>query len=119
MGCLFCMSRMTARFFMFALAILLLTCGSKVFSAREFQRSISSVVYPFAVRYARQRVMPHLHYAVDLYHMDKERGTVELSFFFIKEQGDSLLWVECVEKVPVSLLDTVHCRKWYGYDYLR
>ena len=119
MGCLFCMSRMTTCFFMLALAIFLVTCGSKVFPTLEMQSSVSGVTYPFAVQSARQRVMPHLHYAVDMSHMDNERGTVELSFYFIKEKGDSLLWIECVEKVPVSLVDTAWCHRWYYNDYIR
>lgn len=116
MGCLFCMSKMTARFLLLALAILLVTCGSKVFRMRQTQRGVGHVLYPFAVLSARQRVMPHLHYAVDMHHMDKERGIVELSFFFVKSRGDSLQWVECVEKVPLSLVDTAQCYRWRGYE---
>lgn len=113
------MSRMTTCFLILALAIIFVTCGSRVFPAREAQRGVSGVAYPFAVQTARQRVMPHLHYAVDMRHLNNERETVELSFYFIKEQGDSLLWVECVEKVPVSLVDTAWCRRWYYNDYDR
>lgn len=113
------MSKMTARFFMLSIAILLVTCGSKAFRAREMQCNVGGIVYPFAVRSARQKVMPHLHYAVNMHHANREQGTVELSFFFVKEQGDSLLWIECVEKVPVSLVDTVHCCRWRYYDYIR
>ena len=110
---------MTTCFLMLALAVILVTCGSRVFPAHEVKRAVSGVDYPFAVRAARQRVMPHLHYAVDMRHVDNEHGTVELSFYFIKEQGDTLLWVECVEKVPLSLVDTAWCRRWYYYDYDR
>ena len=110
---------MTARFFILALAMLLVTCGSKAFHPRQMQRRKGGVIYPFAVSYARQRVMPHLHYAVDMRYIDIEAGTVELSFFFVKEQGDSLLWVDCVERIPVSLVDTACSRTLYVYDYNR
>lgn len=113
------MSKITPRFFMLAFAILLVTCGSKAFRVREVQYYVDNVTYPFAVQTARQKVLPHLHYAVDMRHIDRKRGTIELSFYFIKEQGDSLLWVECVEKIPVSLVDTARCRRWYHSDYIR
>ena len=108
---------MTARFFILALAMLLVTCGSKAFHPRHMQRRKGAVVYPFAVSSARQRVMPHLHYTVDMRYINVESETVELSFFFVKEQGDSLLWVECVERIPLSLVDTVCCHS--SYEYIR
>ena len=113
------MSKMTIPFFILALAALFVTCGSRAFRARVVQNDVGAAVYPFAVSSARQRVMPHLHYAVDIYHKDKKGEAVELSFFFVKEQGDSLLWVECVEMVPLSLIDTVMCRRWYSSDCIR
>ena len=83
--------------------VLLFTCGSR--TLRQ-QIGGGNIALPFAVRQERTAVLPHLQYDVDLLHVDKERGLVELSFSFVKETGDSLLWIECVEKVPLSLLDT-------------
>ena len=93
-----------ARLFLMLLAtVLLLTCGSR--TLRQ-QIGGDNIALPFAVRQEMAAVLPHLQYDVDLLHVDKERGLVELSFSFVKETGDSMLWIECVEKVPLSLLDT-------------
>ena len=95
-------------FFMLVAVVSFLSCGSRVFR----QQSVGGdIVLPFAVRHERAAVLPHLQYDVDLLHVDKELGLVELSFSFVKESGDSLLWVECVEKVPLSLVDTA------GYNW--
>ena len=51
--------------------------------------------------------------SLDAGSIDRRRGTVELSFYFTKEQGDSILWVECVERVPLALIDTALCRRWF------
>ena len=90
-------------FFMFLAVVSLFSCGSR---AIRQQMGGDNIALPFAVRQERAAVLPHLQYDVDLLHIDKERGLVELSFSFVKESGDSMLWVECVEKVPLSQLDT-------------
>ena len=104
---------MIARLFiLLAVVAMFFSCGSNVFgyvSAKECVREIS---YPFAVHEERQAVFPHLHYSVDMHTLDRENSLVELSFFFLKEQGDSLLWVECVESVPVALIDTAGHKMW-------
>ena len=103
-GCFFCMKGKIARLLLMLLAtVLLFTCGSR--TLRQ-QIGGGNIALPFAVRQEMAAVLPHLQYDVDLLHVDKERGLVELSFSFVKETGDSLLWIECVEKVPLSLLDT-------------
>lgn len=103
-GCFFCMKGKIAwLFFMFLAVVSLFSCGSR--TLRQ-QIGGDNIVLPFAVWQERAAVLPHLQYDVDLLHVDKERGLVELSFSFVKESGDSLLWIECVEKVPLSLLDT-------------
>ena len=90
-------------FFMFLAVVSLFSCVSR---AIRQQIGGGNIALPFAVRQEMAAVLPHLQYDVDLLHVDKERGLVELSFSFVKESGDSLLWIECVEKVPLSLLDT-------------
>lgn len=102
------------RFFILFLSLFFTACGSNALSGGE-----RGVVYAFPVEGERERVLSHLHYAVDVHTVDYKRGTVELSFYFSKEQGDSVLWVECVEQVPLTLIDTALCRRWFNYDYHR
>ena len=104
---------MTCRFLIPLVLVVLVACGSKSFRA-EAARGQGSVL-DFAIERERARVLPHLHYSLDIRSIDRRRGTIELSFYFIKEQGDSLLWVECVERVPLALIDTALCSRWLHY----
>ena len=113
------MDKMTHRFFIFFLSLFLVACGGSALRGGERAVAERGVVCPFAVESARDRVLSHLHYSVDVHTVDYKRGTVELSFYFSKEQGDSVLWVECVERVPLTLIDTVLCRRWFDYYYHR
>ena len=113
------MSKMTCRFFILFASAAFVACGSRAFRLWDGQERAGEIVYPFAVVRERERVLPHMHYSLDVHSIDKERGTVDLSFYFVKEQGDSLLWVECVERVPLTLVDTALCRRWFSYDYAR
>lgn len=110
--------RMTCRFLiLLALLLAVVACGSK---SHRVQGVYGSEAFaPFAVEDERERVLSHLHYSLDAASVDRRRGTVELSFYFAKEQGDSVLWVECVERVPLALIDTALCRRWFNYDYHR
>lgn len=101
-----------ARLLLLSVVAVLLSCSSNAFRAGVARGSTRDVLYPFAVSDERQTVFPHLHYSVDMRSLDKEQNLVELSFYFLKEQGDSLLWIECVEKVPVALIDTTGHKKW-------
>ena len=109
------MSKMTHCFFIFLASATLVACGSRPFRVPKGEEG--SVVCPVFVELERERVMPHLNYSLDVHSID--RGTIELSFCFVKEQGDSLLWVECVERVPMELVDTALCHRWFDYDYIR
>ena len=97
------------------LSVALVACGSKDLRA-GFMRA-DRVMLPPAVESEKERVLSHLHYSLDAGSIDRRRGTVELSFYFTKQQGDSLLWVECVERVPLELIDTALCHRWLDYDY--
>ncbi len=99
----------TARFFVLMAALaLVVSCSSN--SLRS--RTAGGVgMLPFAVLDERMRVLSHLHYEVE--HCGDD--VAELSFHFVRQHGDSLLWVECVEKVPLELLEiaegnVVQCR---------
>ena len=108
--------RMTHRFFMLlALSAVLVACGSKDLRA-GFMRA-DRVILPPAVESEREKVFPHLHYSLDAGSVGLGRDAVELSFYFTRQQGDSLLWVECVEMVPLELIDTALCHRWFNYDY--
>lgn len=107
------------RFFILFLSLFFTACGSNALSGGGREPGESGVVFSFAVESERERVLSHLHYAVDAHTVDYLYGTVELSFYFSKEQGDSVLWVECVEQVPLTLIDTALCRRWFNYDYHR
>lgn len=113
------MSKMACRFFIFFVSLAFASCGSRAFRLWDSKEQAGEIVYPFAVARERDRVLHHLHYSLDVHSVDKERGTVDLSFHFVREQGDSLLWVECVERVPLVLVDTALCRRWLSYDYVR
>ena len=108
------MNRMACRFFVLLAPVVLVACGSKAFRAPV--ETVPESFFFWAAERERERVLPHLHYSLDVHSVDSRRGTVELSFYFVKEQGDSLLWVECVEQVPMSLVDTALCRRWLDYD---
>ena len=104
---------MIARLFiLLAVVAMFFSCGSNTFGIGNADVRAREISYPFAVREERQAVFPHLHYSVDMHTLDRENSLVELSFFFLKEQGDSLLWVECVESVPVALIDTAGHKMW-------
>ncbi len=107
----------TRCFFIFIALVALVACGSKSFSG-EARQELGGI-FDFAIERERARVLPHLHYSLGAHSIDRRRGTIELSFYFMKEQGDSLLWVECVERVPLSLVDTALCRRWLNYEYDR
>ena len=94
-----------------ALPLAIVACGSK--ALRTVKMRGDEVVLPFPVEMERERVLSHLHYSLDAGSIDRRRGTVELSFYFAKERGDTLLWVECVERVPLALIDTALCRRWF------
>ena len=111
------MSKMTCRFLIPLVLVVLVACGSKSFRA-EAARGQGSVL-DFAIERERARVLSHLHYSLGAHSIGRRCGTVELSFYFMKEQGDTLLWVECVERVPLALIDTVLCRRWLNYEYGR
>ena len=116
MVCLSCM-RIAHCFFMFIALVAVVACGSKFHRVGGAQGA-GELTY-LAMESERERVLPHLHYSLDAGSVDRRRGTVELSFYFAKEQGDSVLWVECVERVPLALIDTALCRRWFAYDYYR
>ena len=108
--------RMTCRFFiLLALTVTNVACGCKSHRVQGVHGREGLV--SLAVEDERERVLSHLHYSLDAASVDRRRGTVELSFYFAKEQGDSVLWVECVERVPLALIDTALCSRWFGYDY--
>ena len=110
--------RMTLRFFiLLASMVAVVACGSKAHRVGAVRAD--EVVWPLTVESERERVLSHLHYSLDAGSIDRRRGTVELSFYFTKEQGDSILWVECVERVPLALIDTALCRRWFARDYYR
>ena len=109
------MSKVAHLFFIFLALAVLVACGSKALRVRGGQAR--SAVCPVFVEQERERVLPHLNYSLDVHSID--RGTIELSFCFVKEQGDSLLWVECVERVSMELVDTALCHRWFDYDYIR
>ena len=111
------MSKIMHRFLIFAVSAALVACGSKALRVRDGQAR--SALSPLLLEQERQRVLPHLGYSWDIHTIDRARGTIELSFCFVKEQGDSLLWVECVEQVPMAIVDTALCRRWFDYDYIR
>lgn len=99
------------RFFLFVLAAaLLVMCGSNALRTQSAPVRQAPLFYPFAVIDDREALLPHLHYVLNLDCVDKKHNSVELSFYFVKERGDSLFWVECVEMVPIALLDTACCR---------
>ena len=108
---------MAYRFFISFMLVALVACGSKSFSGESGQEQ--GGVFDFAIERERAKVLPHLHYSLGTHSIDSRRGTIELSFYFVKELGDSLLWVECVERVPLSLVDTALCRRWLNYEYDR
>jgi hypothetical protein len=105
------MRKMTCRFLIPLVLVVLVACGSKSFRG-EAARGQGSVL-DFAIERERARVLPHLHYSLGVSGIGRRCGTVELSFYFVKEQGDTLLWVECVERVPLALVDTALCRRWF------
>ena len=108
--------RKTRRFFMLmTLLVARVSCGSRAFHVDG--TGDDDVVLPFSIVSEKERVLSHLHYSLDAGSIDRRRGTVELSFYFTKQQGDSLLWVECVERVPLELIDTALCHRWLDYDY--
>ena len=107
---------MAHRFFIFIVSAALIACGSKVYRVRGGEVH-GVVVCPVPVEEERERVLSHLNYSLDVHSID--RGTIELSFCFAKVQGDSLLWIECVERVSMALVDTALCRRWFDYDYIR
>ena len=109
--------RIARCFFMFIASVAVVACGCK--SHRVGGAQGAGALPSLAVESERERVLPHLHYSLDAASVDRRRGTVELSFYFAKEQGDSVLWVECVERVPLALIDTALCRRWFNYDYHR
>ena len=110
--------RIACRFFiLLALSVVIVACGSKSHRVKGVYGN--EVLSPLDVEGERERVLSHLHYSLDAASVDRRRGTVELSFYFAKEQGDSLLWVECVERVPLALIDTALCHRWFSYDYYR
>jgi hypothetical protein len=109
------MNKMMRHFLLYILLMLLAACGSKGFRVSEGQGPAGDVIYMYAVEDERERVQPHLHYSLDANSIDKRHGTIELSFYFMKEQGDSMLWMECVEKIPMSLVDTALCHRWFEY----
>ena len=111
------MNKIVRRFFILIILAVSVACGSKVFRDSSGQSGVRAVIYPFAASDERQEVLPHLHYSLNASSINSKRGTVELSFYFMKEQGDSVLWVECVERVPIALIDTAGCRKWFGYKW--
>ena len=100
-----------------AMLLLFVACGSKALPTGV--AGTGKIVLPFYAECEKERVLSHLHYSLDAASVDRRRGTVELSFYFAKEQGDSVLWVECVERVPLALIDTALCRLWFNYDYHR
>lgn len=106
------MNRMSCRFLISLVSVVLVACGSKAF--RHQNEVLQEHLYSMAVERERARVLPHLHYSLDVYCIDNSDGTVGLSFYFVKEKGDSLLWVECVERVPMSLVDTALCHRWFN-----
>ena len=92
----------TASFFVLMAAVAMVAaCSSN--SLRSHTADGVGVQLPSAVLDERKRVMPHLHYELGNCGDD----VAELSFHFVRQHGDSLLWVECVEKVPVELLEIV------------
>ena len=98
-----------------ACALLLVACGCK--EKRTGIAGTEKTVLTFFTESEKERVLSHLHYSLDIGTIDHIRGTVELSFCFTRLQGDSLLWVECVERVPLELIDTALCHRWLDYDY--
>ena len=119
MARLSCMNKMARCFFMFLASVVLVACGSKSLRAKNAFEQVEEMVCSSIVERERARVLPHLHYSLDVYSIDHGRGTIELSFYFVKEQGDSLLWVEGMERVPLELIDTALCSRWLNYDYAR
>ena len=111
------MNKIVCRFFILLILIFSVACGSKAFRAWGGQDGAREIVYPFAAGVERQEGWSHLHYSLNANSIDSRRGTVELSFYFIKEQGDSMLWVECVERVPMALIDTSGYHRWFGYKW--
>ena len=109
--------RITCRFFIYVASVVLVACGSKAFRVQN--EMLPESFCSLAVERERERVLSHLHYSLDIHSFDRKRGTIELSFYFMKEQGDSILWVECVERVPLALIDTALCHRWFDYDYIR
>lgn len=109
-----------ARCFLISLIpVVLVACGSRSFRGKSALEQVGEAVCSSIVERERAKVLPHMHYSLDVHSIDRRRGTVDLSFYFVKEQGDSLLWVECVERVPLALIDTALCRRWLNYDYNR
>ena len=98
-----------------AMSLLFVACGSKALPTGV--AGTGKIVLPFYAECEKERVLSHLHYSLDATSIDREHGTVELSFYFTKLQSDSLLWVECVERVPLELIDTALCHRWLDYDY--
>ena len=114
-----CMDKIARCFFISLASVVLVACGSKSFRAKNAFEQVDDVVYSSVVERERARVLPHLHYSLDVHSIDRRRGTIDLSFYFVKELGDSLLWVEGTERVPLELIDTVLCSRWLNYDYSR
>ena len=110
------MNKMMHRLFISLVSIVCVACGSNAFRAQSGLGELDELVYPLVVESERETVLPHLCYSLDLYGVDYRCGAVELSFSFSKESGDSLLWVECVERIPVALIDTALCRRWFNYE---
>ena len=108
---------MARRFLISIASIVLVACGSKV--SRTPDTAAREHFFALAVERERERVLPHLHYSLDVHSIDWRCSTVELSFYFVKEQGDSLLWVECVERIPITLIDTALCHRWFDYEHSR
>ena len=103
-------------FFIFLALSALVACGSNSFRAEVHPEQAAVVACITMAERERASVLPHLHYSLDVRSVDRKRGTVELSFYFIEEYGDTLLWVEGMERVPLALIDTSLCRRWFGYD---
>lgn len=112
------MNRIAYRLFISLAPVALAACGSSgIGVTNRGQERVHEVVFPPAMERERQALLPHLHYSLDVHSIDWGRGTVELSFHFEKEQGDSVLWVECVERVPLALVDTALCRRWFSFEW--
>lgn len=103
-------------FFIFLALSALVACGSNSFRAEVHPELTAEVAYLSMAERERARVLSHLHYSLDAGSIDHRRGTIELSFYFIEEHGDTLLWVEGMERVPLTLIDTALCHRWFHYD---